>query len=81
MASREIVPERVWEHKDSQVGTWYEVIDPKQPLVEVWADGNGVVIRQETVGHEYADIIELSHGQAYDLLSVISKALEIPVRS
>lgn len=79
MASREIVPERVWEHDDFN-GKFYEVRDPSQPQVEVWADVDSICIRQELPNMPHADIIELSHGQAYDLLSVISKALEIPVR-
>jgi len=80
MASREIVPERVWEHDDFN-GKFYEVRDPAQPQVEVWAEDTMIVLRQDGLGRDFADIIELSHGQAYDLLSVISKALDIPVRS
>lgn len=80
MASREIVPERVIEHAEPE-GYWWEVNDPRKPSVEVWADRAGVVIRQDTPGMQQADLIELSWGQAYDLLSVISRALDNPMRS
>lgn len=48
-------------------------------MVEVAASINGVYLRQETPGLATADVIELSIGQAYDLLKALSIALEIPV--
>lgn len=50
------------------------------PMVEVATSDKGFYLRQETPGMAQADVIELSVGQAYDMLLAISRILEIPVK-
>jgi hypothetical protein len=76
---REIIPERVYEFIDKHT-RYYEIIDGGgSPSVEVQALDGGVGIMQDN-GDTF-DVIELSYGQAYDLLYTLSKALDIPVRA
>lgn len=55
---------------------------PGCPSLEVWwsRDGNKadetVIIRQEYPDRATADVIELTQGQAYDLIDALNRAME-----
>lgn len=51
------------------VSLWWER-DPTKRQNEV------ILIRQETPGAEYADVLAITHGQAYDLIACLCKAIE-----
>ena len=81
----EIVPETVWEHSNSYDIFW-EIHDNLRelPVVEVSTGAiaykrgtlDTIFIRQE--GDDSVDVIEFTLAQAYDLLTVLSRALEVP---
>jgi hypothetical protein len=55
---------------------------PGCPLVEVWwsrdkanADET-IIIRQHVAGREKADVVEVTQGQAYDLMKALADAME-----
>lgn len=55
---------------------------PGLPALEVWWSRDGakadetIIIRQEYEGRATAEVLELTQGQAYDLLDALNKALE-----
>lgn len=55
---------------------------PGCPAVEVWWSRNGakadetLIIRQEYPDRSTADVLELTFGQAYDLIDALNKAVE-----
>jgi len=72
-----IIRESLYECVDKD-GKWYELVDrfKRSADVEVFLSGTSVCIRQENI--DGVDLIELSLGQAYDLLTAIAKTLDIP---
>ena len=57
-------------------------VRPGCPAVEVWWSRNGkkadetVIIRQEYPDRSTADVLELTLGQAYDLIDALNRAVE-----
>jgi hypothetical protein len=55
---------------------------PGCPLVEVWWSRNGkkadetIIIRQHYKDRSTADVLEVTQGQAYDLMGALAKAME-----
>jgi hypothetical protein len=55
---------------------------PGCPAVEIWWSRNGakavetLIIRQEYEDREHAEVMELTFGQAYDLIDALNKAVE-----
>lgn len=55
---------------------------PGCPAVEAWWSRNGakadetLIIRQEYPDRSTADVLELTFGQAYDLIDALNKAME-----
>lgn len=55
---------------------------PGCPAVEVWWSRNGakadetLIIRQQYENRSTADVLELTFGQAYDLIDALNKAVE-----
>ncbi len=70
-----LVHETLVESIDNLGSLW--TLHPNQgcPEVEVWLDHetDKLMIRQENIGS--ADVIELSNGQAYDMLYALGRAL------
>jgi len=70
-------PERLMEEWTKSSGyVWTIERDGDKPSLEVFHCADGVIcIRQEG---ENVDLVTLAHGQAYDLLKALSRALETP---
>jgi hypothetical protein len=55
---------------------------PGCPLVEVWWSRDGakadetIIIRQEWAGRDTAEVLEVTQGQAYDLMKALADAME-----
>jgi hypothetical protein len=55
---------------------------PGCPAVEIWWRRNGakadetLIIRQEYEDREHAEVMELTFGQAYDLIDALNRAVE-----
>lgn len=55
---------------------------PGCPLVEVWWSRDGkkadetIIIRQEWAGRDTAEVVEVTQGQAYDLMKALADAME-----
>lgn len=65
-------------HSDNY-GTHIEVTDAQHgPLVEVFESRGLITLRQENHS-EYADVVQLTLGQSYDMLIALSRMLDIPV--
>lgn len=75
------ISETIIEETDA-MGTAFIVLDKhkRSPAVEVFYAGGALCVRQDNNSFQ-VDMIELSLGQAYDLLLAVSKALDIPVRT
>jgi hypothetical protein len=57
-------------------------VTPGCPLVEVWWSRDGakadetIIIRQEWAGRDTAEVLEVTQGQAYDLMKALADAME-----
>lgn len=76
---RPLTPETVFVCEDKH-GISYEVVDrfKRSPTLEIFYSNGALCIRQENPTG--VDLIELTLGQAVDLLRAVSEALEIPVQ-
>lgn len=76
---RKVHHETILEETDS-FGTNYYIKDRAngRPKIEVGFSGPTLLICQENPKSN--DVLEVTVGQAYDLLTVLSKALNIPVK-
>lgn len=79
MSRKALIPGTLFEEKD-EFGTEYIVVDRNGYTgnVQVFFDAGVLMLRQEN--EKTVDMMELTLGQANDLLYAISKALSIPVR-
>jgi len=81
---KEIVPETLFIDYDNHGEAFYIIKDRFKNMGEIevgWSDTDRcLLISQISPNPHVADCLELSLGQAYDLLTVISMALDIPVR-
>jgi hypothetical protein len=72
------------EHQDAS-GTYWTLRDKGNSDVEVfWSEVENaacICIRQETPGAPHVDLITLTDGQAYDLLTALSAALDLPYQA
>jgi len=76
-STKTIVPDTVYETRDSW-GIEIEVHDRQDatpPVYLNWSEGDKALLLNQD-----RDVIELTVGQAYDLLTALSRALDIPVR-
>lgn len=73
---RELIPETVTESKES-FGFHWELKSRMntRPPIEIWWERQRLTIRQEN--QDTVDIVSLEVGMAYDLLKVISRALDV----
>jgi hypothetical protein len=73
---RELIPETVTEGKES-FGFHWELKSRMntRPPIEIWWEGQRLMVRQEH--KDTVDILSLEVGMAYDLLKVITRALDV----
>ena len=74
-----IIPDTVFEDVDEH-GVEYTIYDlHKQiPSLQVFYGDGVLVVRQENT--KSVDVLGITLGQAYDLMAVLARALDIPVR-
>lgn len=71
-------PERLSEERTEESGYIWTIHDPKSPdeMLEVFHSGpEHIGVRMET--EDNVDLMILSHGQAYDMLKALSRALAV----
>ena len=58
-----------------------EVVDERKyrPSIEVFESNGFIALRQDN-GYDHADVVELTEGQAYDMLIALSRMLDEPIR-
>lgn len=72
--------------REDATGTYWTLKDaPFVPVEVFWSHEvktrGHVCLRQECLAQDHVDLISLSIGQAYDLLTALSAALDIPYQA
>lgn len=77
---KQVVPQTLIETYSKAGGYLWELFDRGQlrnPMIEVFHEKDSkIYVRQDQRTH--VDLITLTHGQAYDLMKALARALETP---